>query len=427
MFKLHINQLHNMVAYLFKYTVSLFSYASCAIIIFASCQSKKDIDRVKVAGYEIKKDKSNDIVIGAERIATYFPRLQSKRIACVVNHTSMVKEKHIIDTMLNFGLNVTKVFAPEHGFRGSIPDGGLVEDDVDPATNLPIISLYGKHKKPTPEDLINVDVMVFDIQDVGVRFYTYLSTLHYVMEACAENDISLIVLDRPNPNGHYIDGPVMEEGFKSFVGLHPVPVVYGMTIGEYARMINGEGWLKKGVKCSLEIVELKNYTHQSFYQLPIAPSPNLPNQLSILLYPSLCFFEGTSVSVGRGTNKQFQQIGHPYLTDLEHHFTPQKNSGSEYPPHENTKCYGFDLSKITIGSIINEKKINLSYLLDMFNRISKKEEEFFLESNHFQRLSGTDNLKQQILSGKGEKEIRISWQEQLDHFQKVRDRYLIYP
>lgn len=416
-----------MLVYILKKTFLLSFYISLAMTFLASCQLKKNKDRVKVAGYEVKKNESKGIIIGAERIATYFPRLKSKRIACVVNHTSIVKEKHLVDTMLSFGLNVIKVFAPEHGFRGSIPDGGVVEDDIDPETNLPIISLYGKHKKPTQEDLSDIDVVVFDIQDVGARFYTYLSTLHYVMEACAENDIPIIVLDRPNPNGHYVDGPMLEEGFESFVGLHPVPVVYGMTIGEYAKMINGQGWLKEGINCNLEVVELKNYTHQSYYDLPIAPSPNLPNQRSILLYPSLCFFEGTTVSVGRGTHKQFQHFGNPSLADMEYTFTPQKNSGSKYPPHENVPCFGMDLSNKTIGSIIDEKRINLSYLLDMYHRITSKGEPFFLESNHFQRLSGSEKLKQQILSGMGENEIRMSWQEQLDHFQEIRSKYLLYP
>ena len=270
-------------------------------------------------------------------------------------------------------------------------------------------------------------MVVFDIQDVGARFYTYLSTLHYIMEACAEQGKKLIVLDRPNPNGHYIDGPVLKKEYSTFVGLHPVPVVYGMTIGEYAKMINGEGWLANGITCQLDVIELKNYNHNSYYELPIPPSPNLPNLNSILLYPSLCFFEGTTVSVGRGTDKQFQVLGHPTLNEMEFSFIPKPNIGSKFPPQEGKKCFGEDLSIKTSGNLKELGRLDLSYLLKYHELITKKEEPFFLETNHFTRLAGGKSLEKMIASGNSETEIRESWKEGLASFKIVRDKYLIYP
>ena len=286
---------------------------------------------------------SDEVRVGAEDVPSYLPLIQAKKVAIVANATSVVKGTHLVDTLLTLGVEVKRVFAPEHGFRGKADAGEHVNDEVDAATGLPIISLYGKNKKPSKEQLTEIQAVVFDIQDVGVRFYTYLSTLHYVMEACAENDIPLIVLDRPNPNGFYIDGPMMESGFESFVGLHPVPLVYGMTIGEYAQMINGEGWLANGASCDLTVVKCQAYDHEILYELPIPPSPNLPNMSSVYLYPSLALFEGTVVSVGRGTDFPFQVVGHPDFEPGPFRFTPAPNEGAKYPKLEGVKCKGLDL------------------------------------------------------------------------------------
>ncbi|HFB99297.1 MAG TPA: DUF1343 domain-containing protein, partial [Phaeodactylibacter sp.] len=253
----------------------------------------------------------NSLQVGAAQMESYLPMLKNKSVALLVNQTSMVGKTHLVDTLLKQNINVQKIFAPEHGFRGNADAGEHVKDGKDAKTGIPLVSLYGKNRKPSPAYLEGIDVVVFDVQDVGVRFYTYISTLSYVMEACAENNIDFMVLDRPNPNGHYVDGPVLKKGFESFIGLHHVPVVHGMTVGEYAKMVNGEGWLKNKIKCKLIVIPCKHYTHQTFYELPIKPSPNLPNIRSVYLYPSLGFFEGTQVSVGRGTTKQFQIYGHP--------------------------------------------------------------------------------------------------------------------
>jgi len=395
------------------------------IATFSACKYNEQ-RKVNVASHEIDRETMAEIIVGAERLALYYGELKDKKIACVVNHTSMVKDQHLVDSLLNLDIHVAKVFAPEHGFRGDVPDGEKIADDVDPKTGVPIVSLYGKKRKPSPEDLEGIEVVVFDIQDVGARFYTYLSTMHNIMEACAENGIKCIVLDRPNPNGHYVDGPVLEEDQKSFVGMHPVPIVYGMTIGEYARMINGEGWLKGGVKCDLEVIELKNYTHNSFYEIPIVPSPNLPNQRAILLYPSLCFLEGTTVSIGRGTDLQFQVIGHPDISGV-YSFTPQPNRGSKYPKNEGMNCRGEDLSKLTIGSIIEEGSINLDYLINYHQAVTESGSPFFKENGHFDRIAGTKALKQQLKSGASEEEIRASWKDGLDQFKQIRNKYLIYP
>lgn len=395
------------------------------VAVFSSCKYEEQ-RKVNVASYQVDRATMEEIIVGAERMALYYAELKDKRVACVVNHTSMVKDQHLVDSLLNLDIHIAKVFAPEHGFRGDVPDGEKIADDIDPITGVPIVSLYGKKRKPTPEDLEGIEVVVFDIQDVGARFYTYLSTMHNIMEACAENGIKCMVLDRPNPNGHYVDGPVREEDQKSFVGMDPVPIVYGMTIGEYATMINGEGWLKDGVKCNLEVIKLKNYTHQSFYDIPIAPSPNLPNQRAILLYPSLCFFEGTTVSIGRGTDKQFQVIGHPKING-DYSFIPHPNRGSKYPKNEGKKCYGEDLTRSTIGSIINQGAIDLTYLVNYYTAVSESGEKFFNENGHFDRIAGTKNLKEQLKSGASAEEIKASWQDGLDKFKKIRQKYLIYP
>lgn len=365
------------------------------------------------------------IVTGAERLAVYFPQIERKNIALVVNQTSTVGQKHLVDTLIKLGANIKIVFAPEHGFRGKADAGELISDTKDNKTGLPIISLYGKKKKPSADDMKGIDAVIFDIQDVGVRFYTYISTLHYIMESCAENKVPLIVLDRPNPNAYFVDGPILKPEFKSFVGMHPVPVVYGMTIGEYAKMINGEGWLAGQTKCDLTVVACKNYTHQTYYELPIKPSPNLADMRSILLYPSTCFFEGTTLSLGRGTDKPFQYIGHPKLKS-EFSFTPMPNEGAKEPPLKGQLCFGTDLSKTTTGSIIKAGQINLNYLLQYYNEMKNINEKFFLENLFIDKLAGNDQLRLQLEKGMTEAQIRATWQNDLAQFMKLRSKYLLY-
>ncbi|WP_233188584.1 exo-beta-N-acetylmuramidase NamZ domain-containing protein [Tenacibaculum sp. SG-28] len=373
--------------------------------------------------------KEEVIVTGADRVGLYIDKLKNKTIAIVANQTSIIKlankqEEHIVDYLhANKQINVAKVFAPEHGFRGKADAGETVKDGIDQKTKLPIISLYGKNKKPYPSQLKNIDVVVFDIQDVGARFYTYISTLHYVMEACAAAKIPVLLLDRPNPNGAYIDGPILENKHKSFVGMHPVPIVYGMTIGEYGTMINGEKWLDKALHCDLTVIPLKNYNHNSSYNLPIKPSPNLPNAKAIELYPSLCFFEGTNVSVGRGTDKQFQIIGTPAYKIASHNFafTPKPNEGAKYPKHENLECYGLDLRK-------EEKpnKIELKWLVQFYKAHQENNEDTPFFNAFFTKLAGTKKLQQQIESNTSVTEIRSSWEKELNLFKVIRKKYLLY-
>ena len=350
------------------------------------------------------------------------------RTAVVANQTSVVSNTHLVDTLLRAGVNVTKIFCPEHGFRGTAAAGAHVDNSTDPETGLPIISLYGKNKKPTPKQMEDVDVVLFDLQDVGCRFYTYLSTLHYVMEACAERSIPLVVLDRPNPNGHYIDGPVLDTArFRSFVGMHPVPVVYGMTIGEYACMINGEHWLAGGKECNLMVVPMQGYRRDSTgYELPVPPSPNLRNAHAIALYPSLCLFEGTTCSVGRGTDTPFEVVGVPYKHCVRIDYnTIFRINGQEVmayrvQPQGGEAHFGMDLRGIVVPP-----KFDLSYLKWMYALTRKGQ--FFLKNNFFEKLAGTADLRHQIESGISEEEIRASWQSALDHFKTIRSRYLIYP
>ncbi|MBR1834338.1 MAG: DUF1343 domain-containing protein [Bacteroidales bacterium] len=349
------------------------------------------------------------------------------RAAVVANQTSVVGSVHLVDTLLRAGVNVTKIFCPEHGFRGTAAAGAKVDDSRDVETGLPIISLYGNNRKPTAAQLRDVDVVLFDLQDVGCRFYTYLSTLHYVMEACAENGIPLVVLDRPNPNGHYIDGPVLDTvRYRSFVGMHPVPVVYGMTIGEYACMINGEHWLEGGRECNLTVVPMQGYRRDSVgYVLPVPPSPNLRSAHAVALYPSLCLFEGTNVSVGRGTDWPFEVVGTPYAKREEWNATytvadGQKVDPIAFTPKGGKRCYGLDLRQVQVPP-----RFDLSYLITMYG-ISRNSL-FFQKSNFFEKLAGTGELRKQIMDGLSEEEIRASWQPALEHFKTVRSRYLIYP
>lgn len=360
---------------------------------------------------------SNELKLGAENTHFYFPLLQSKNIAVIANQTSLINQVHLVDTLLAANFRIKKVFSPEHGFRGKADAGAYIENGVDEKTSLPIISLYGKNKKPKPEQLEGIDVLLFDIQDVGARFYTYISTLHYVMEAAAQNNIVVIVLDRPNPNGNYIDGPVLDTAFRSFVGMHPIPIVHGMTIGEYAKMINGENWLKNGLTCDLKVVPMSGYNRYMRYDLPVKPSPNLPNAQAVNLYPSLCLFEGTNVSVGRGTPFPFQHFGAPYLKS-DYSFIPESGPGSKYPKHENIKCFGKDLRlEITLN------QINLDYLLFAYQNCNDKESFF---NNFFVKLAGGNTLKNQIVSGFTSQEIRQAWKHDLKEFKKTRKPYLLY-
>lgn len=368
--------------------------------------------------------KAENLKTGAENTGAYLPLVYGKSVAIVANQTSMIGDRHLVDVLLNNKVEVAKVFSPEHGFRGQASAGEKVNSSKDSKTGLPIISLYGKNKKPTKAQLDDVDIVIFDIQDVGARFYTYISTLSYVMEACAENQKKLIVLDRPNPNGYYIDGPVLKPGYESFVGLHPVPVVYGMTIGEYAQMVNGEGWLKQGRKCLLEVVRCSGYNHETAYHLPIPPSPNLPNKWAVSLYPSLCFFEGTTVSVGRGTTKPFQQIGAPYFTEGSNYFTPISNPAAKFPKHEGKKCRGFYLGDFAEYYVDGLGELYLYWLVETY-KLAPNKEVFF--TNFFDKLAGSDQLRKQVIEGKSVDEIKISWKKDLDTFKQIRSKYLLYP
>jgi uncharacterized protein YbbC (DUF1343 family) len=426
----------------FKNTVLLF------VLVMISCGnfSKKEDYRPKskdrVPIHNNQKPTTNNqqltIIVGANQTDAYLPFLKGKRVGIVANQTSVIfkgnKHVHLVDSLLSLKINVVNAFAPEHGFRGTADAGEHIKDGIDTKTGVPIISLYGDNKKPKLEQLsgakkleedINkgvskIDVMLFDLQDVGVRFYTYAATLHYVMEACAESNIPLIILDRPNPNGQYIDGPILEMENKSFVGMHPIPVAHGMTIGEYGKMINGEKWLKNGVQCDLKVIPLKNYVHQMAYSLPIKPSPNLPNDTSINLYPSLCFFEGTNVSVGRGTESQFQVFGSPFLnkTKYTYTFSPQPNEGAKYPLHQGKVCYGMDL---TNSKILNG--LDLSFLINAYQATQNKTEFF---NAFFTKLAGSKKLQQQIETGLSETEIKATWHKGLETFRATRSKYLLY-
>jgi uncharacterized protein YbbC (DUF1343 family) len=360
------------------------------------------------------------IMTGAAQAELYVQKLKGKKVGVVAHQASLVDSKtHLIDALLEAQIAVVKVFAPEHGFRGDADAGESVSDQKDIKTGLPILSLYGKNRKPAAESLQGIDLMLLDLQDVGVRFYTYLSTLHYVMEACAEQGIPLILLDRPNPNTHYVDGPVLEEDCKSFVGMHPVPIVSGMTIGEYAQMINGEKWLAGQVQCELTVIPLKNFTHQTPYEIPIRPSPNLPNAQSIALYPSLCLLEPTVISVGRGTEMQFQIYGHPQLPKSSFSFTPKPNYGAKKPKLMDQLCHGEDLSRID-----RPNKIELQWLIRAYSNFPDKEN-FFKKG--FFRIAGTQKLQEQLSAGQNEKQIRKTWEKDLEDFRAIRQKYLLYP
>ncbi len=407
-----------------------------ALIIFLfvkAADKSKSIDNQLVKNHnanplEVVKD-SLKIIPAADQLQDYLPLLEGKNIAVVANQTSIVKTgklkepensfRHLIDTLLSHKVKIRKVFAPEHGFRGKADAGEAVANDKDSKTGLPLISLYGKNKKPGQEQLKDIELVLFDIQDVGVRFYTYISTLTYVMEACAEKGIPVIVLDRPNPNGHYVDGPVLESEFSSFLGMHPIPLVYGMTIGEYANMINGEQWLSGKLKCDLTVIPLAHYDHNKIYSLPVRPSPNLPNDKSINLYPSLGFFEGTIINAGRGTEKQFQRFGAPFFPETDFAYTPKSNFGAQNPKFNGEKCYGLDLQHTPFLS-----KVNLEWLIDAYQK-TPKDKAFFGPT--FTAHAGNEKLQKQIEDGWSAEQIRATWQDDIAAFQKIRVKYLIYP
>ncbi|MEQ9217298.1 MAG: DUF1343 domain-containing protein [Cyclobacteriaceae bacterium] len=374
-------------------------------VIFCSCTAQQD--------------QSQSILPGAYQMNEYLPLIKGKRVGLLVNHSSLVGTTHLVDTLLSLDINIVKAYSPEHGFSGTKADGEVIKDQETPY-DFEVISLYGSSKEPAKEQMEGVDVMIFDIQDVGIRFYTYPSTMTYMMQACAKYKIPFIVLDRPNPHGGYVDGPVMQDEHKSFIGMHPVPLVHGLTMGEMAMMINDEGWLKNGLYCDLTVVAVRNWTHATPYSLPVAPSPNLPNDLAIALYPSLGFFERTIASVGRGTEYPFQVIGHPDYPDKDFSFTPTPNEGSKYPPLEGEKCFGVSL----VGSE-PKYEFNLSYLIDFYQKMNGQTDKPFFTKG-FERHAGTKLLQQQIEAGWSEDRIRASWQEELKAFHKIRNKYLLY-
>jgi uncharacterized protein YbbC (DUF1343 family) len=366
-------------------------------------------------------DTPKTLKTGAEQTSLYVSDLKGKTIALVVNHTSMIGKTHLADSLLSLGIKIKTIFAPEHGFRGTADAGEHVANGIDKKTGLPIVSLYGANRKPSVAQLEGIDVIIFDIQDVGARFYTYTSTMHYVMEACAEQSKKLLILDRPNPNGHYVDGQVLNKKFASFVGLNPVPVVHGCTVGELAQMINGESWLNGNKKCNIQIIKCLGYKHSTAYNPPIATSPNLPNLQSMLLYPSICFFEGTDVSVGRGTDKQFQVIGSPNSKNGSFTFTPEDKPGAKNPPQKGKLCYGEDLSQIDA----RKQEFTLKYLIDFYQKSDNKAK-FFSSPSFFDKLAGSDSLRKQIVAGMTETQIRASWKADLDKYKTIRKKYLLY-
>jgi uncharacterized protein YbbC (DUF1343 family) len=396
----------------------------CLAAIFIACKSsgkQVEVNQIEVTANQ----EAAELLLGAEQLHKYLPLLKGKRIGLVVNQTSTIGKTHLVDTLKSLGVNIIKVFAPEHGFRGDHSAGALINSGVDEKTGLPVLSLYGSTKKPTPEMLKDLDIVIFDIQDVGVRFYTYISTMHYVMEACAELGKKVVVLDRPNPNGFYIDGPILQDEYKSFIGMHPIPIVHGLTVGELAKMINGEKWLKNGVQCDLVVIPCANYTHQTLYQLPIKPSPNLPNMNAVYLYPYLGLFEGTNVSIGRGTEWPFQVVGRPGF-DGGFSFTPKSIPGvADDPKHEGISCGGEYVLDVKDSSLFREPGLNLGWLI-LFHKTNRVEDGPYFK-DFFYKLTGNKEFKSQIERGLSEDEIRKTWQGGLDDYKVKRKLYLLYP
>ena len=415
----------------------LFSSILCLLLTNA-CKNRESVVDINststenVSPIDTSSVYATDILTGADQTELWLPLIKGKYISCVVNQTSVIGKTHLVDSILSTGVNVVNIFAPEHGFRGTEDAGATILNSKDTKTGLQVISLYGSNKKPQWNDIADAEIIIFDIQDVGARFYTYISTLHYVMEACAENKKQLIILDRPNPNGFYVDGPVLEKEFSSFVGMHPVPIVHGMTIGEYAQMINGEKWLANGVQCDLIVIPCKNYDHKKYYEVKIPPSPNLKSMKAIYLYPSLCLFEGTNVSVGRGTDNPFELFGSPYLENYFKNnitFTPITKPGSKTPPFMNQQCYGFEYSPMDLLLIrhgISDQGLGLTDLITSYRSFSEKDK-FFLPNNFFNKLAGNDELMQQLKAGLSAGEIQLSWQDDLMVFKEIRKKYLLYP
>jgi uncharacterized protein YbbC (DUF1343 family) len=377
---------------------------------------------VILVSFSCNAQKTTILKTGAEQPEEYIHLIQNKKVGLVVNHTSLVEEVHLIDFLREQNIEVVKIFAPEHGFRGDASAGELIEDGVDSKTGIPVVSLYGETRKPLPEHLTNLDILIFDIQDVGCRFYTYISTLHLVMEACAENDKPLLVFDRPNPNGDYVAGPILKPEFESFVGMHPIALVHGCTVGELAQMINGEKWLETENECELTVIPVSGYSHKMAWSLPVPPSPNLPNNLAVRLYPSLCFFEATSVSIGRGTDFPFQVIGGPKPELGDFSFTPRSIPNAAVNPlNEGKVCYGVDLRQLE-----EVPQFTLKYFLDFYHQY-ENEEEFLTRERWLNLLAGTDKLIQQIRQGLSEAEIVQSWQPELKEYKRMRKKYLLYP
>jgi uncharacterized protein YbbC (DUF1343 family) len=395
------------------------------LLLLLACHGPAPAQYITAHPGEVAEYANGRIRTGAERTAEYLPLLRGKRVAVVTNQTGMIGPAHLVDSLLTLKVDVVKVFAPEHGFRGTADAGAHVADARDARTGLPLVSLYGRNKKPAPAQLADVDVLLFDIQDVGVRFYTYISTLHYVMEAAAEQGRPVIVLDRPNPNGFYVDGPVLDTAWRSFVGMDPVPLVHGLTMGEYARMANGEGWLKGGVQCKLTVIPCTSYSHTDYYELPVKPSPNLPNMAAIYLYPALGLFEGTVVSVGRGTDRPFQCIGYPGCTMGSFAFTPRAMPGAQHPPYSGEPCTGLDLASYGDFYSRLEPALHLQWLIGMYQ--ASPDKAGFFNANFFDKLAGGPALREAIIAGKTEAEIKHSWQPALETFRQKRKAYLLYP
>ncbi len=379
------------------------------------------------------KTAKNNIVTGADQTQKYLPYLKGKRVGILANPTTIIGKRHLVDSLHAIGVNIVKVFGPEHGFRGNASAGVKVADETDSATGIPVISLYGTKSKPSKEDLANIDIMIYDVQDVGCRFYTNINVLSRIMEACADNDKELMILDRPNPNGYFIDGPVLDMTYKSGIGMFPIPITHGLTVAEFAQMANGEGWLSNKVKCKLKIIPVANYNHSMYYELPVKPSPNLNTQQSIMLYPSTCLFEGTALNHGRGTYFPFTVLGSPNLKGkYDFSFTPVSIKGmSETPLYMNQVCYGLDLRKYDISILLKEKKLNIKWMMELYKAFPDKEKFFDYtqskEMGNINKLAGNAQFKEQIIAGKSEEEIRKSWEPGLSQYKAMRKKYLLYP
>ena len=380
-----------------------------------------------------KEQTKNKIITGADQTEQYLPYLKGKRVAILANPTTIIGKKHLVDSLQHRGVHIVKVFGPEHGFRGNASAGARVSDETDSATGIPVISLYGAKSKPSKEDLLNVDIMVYDVQDVGCRFYTYINVLARVMEACAENGKELLILDRPNPNGYFVDGPVLDMSLKSGIGMFPIPITHGLTIAEFAQMLNGQGWLANKIQCKIKIIKVANYNHNMYYELPVKPSPNLNTQQSVMLYPSVCLFEGTVLNLGRGTYFPFTILGNPELKGkYDFNFTPVSIKGmSETPQHMNQLCYGIDLRQYPIDSLLKKKQINLQWMMELYKAYPHKEKFFDYtqskEMGNIDKLAGSKLFKEQIIAGASEADIRKSWEPALGQYKLMRKNYLLYP